>query len=216
MKSLKFFPEILFAIILLNSLSFAQNAAAIKFGYFNPNVTKGGFIIGFEGGKRIDEALDICYSIDWFKKSYTDKKFAAKIDQFINIPAQDYELIGKTTLNSFPLMLSITAKIPITPVIKPYLTGGFGGEMLIITYRDYLNPSKSKGEVAFDFNWRAGVGVIYEIGSKSNLFAEFTYHNSMPSFDYVVRDSFGNKRLFERVYDMRGFMLRMGVRYWYW
>jgi|YNPMSStandDraft_2_1061718.scaffolds.fasta_scaffold00017_1 hypothetical protein len=203
-------------IIFANSLFFAQNAAAIKLGFFNPNVTDGGFIIGFEGGKRIDEALDICYSIDWFKKNYTDKKFSAKVEQFVNIPGVDYELVGKTSLNSFPLMLSITAKIPLTPIIKPYLTGGFGGEMLVITYRDYVNPKKSKGEVAFDFNWRAGAGVIYVIGSKSNLFGEITYHNSMPSFDYEVKDTNGNKRLFERVYDMRGLMIRMGVRYWYW
>ena len=68
--------------LIYSSLSFAQlNSASIKLGYFNPAATNGGFIIGYEGGKIIDERLIFGWSIDWFHSNYVDKKLVNEFNQ---------------------------------------------------------------------------------------------------------------------------------------
>jgi len=203
--------------LFLCSDSFSQwGTAAIKLGHFNPSAAEGGFIIGYEGGKYIDENFTFGWSMDWFHKDYVDKKLVAEFNDLYGIAGGSInELRAKTNLHDFPLMLTATAKFPVSPFVKMFVTGGLGAEVLLVHYRNFQNPDKSEFQGAFDFNWRAGVGILYELGRRSDIFGDLTYHSSKPSWTYEVEDINGFKRTFEREFDMSGLMVRIGVRFYY-
>lgn len=205
-------------IALLPVIYFAQhNSAGIKMGKFSPGATDGGFIIGYEGSKFVDRNLAIGWSIDWFHKKYVDHTLVEQFNSYYGISSGEInELRAQTNLHSIPLMLSITANVPMFPRISAYLTGAAGAEVLLIFYKEFQNPDEEEFQSAFDFSWRAGAGVLYEIGNRSDLFFELNYHASKPSWTYEVQNpETGETQIFERVFDMSGMMGRFGVRF-YW
>jgi hypothetical protein len=205
-------------LVLLPVISFAQhNSAGIKMGKFTPSATEGGFIIGYEGSRFVDRNLAIGWSIDWFHKKYIDQTLVQQFNNYYGVSSGEInELRAQSNLHSIPLMLSITANVPMFPRISAYLTGAFGAEVLLIFYKEFQNPDEGAFESAFDVSWRAGVGALYEIGNRSDLFFELDYHSSKPSWTYEVRDPVTQeKQTYERVFDMSGVMGRFGVRF-YW
>lgn len=195
---------------------FAQrNTSAIKLGVFSPSAAESGFIVGYEWGRYIDEAINIGWSVDWFNKSYTDEKLVGQFNDFAGINGSINEVRAKTSINDFPLLFNITGKFPTGPRTKAFFTGGIGAELLLINYRNFANPDESETKGAFDFSWRLGAGLLYEIGRRSDVFGELAYHNSQPSWQYEVEGADGRKRTFERKYDMSGLMCRVGVRFYY-
>ncbi|HAB53711.1 MAG: hypothetical protein A2315_10020 [Ignavibacteria bacterium RIFOXYB2_FULL_35_12] len=208
---------ILVFILMLTSNSFAQlNSASIKLGYFNPTATDGGFIIGYEGGKIIDERLLFGWSIDWFHSNYVDKKLVSEFNQVYPISiGQVNELRAKTNLHEFPILLNFRGEFPVAPLTRFYATGGVGIEFLLINYRSFQNPENDEFKAAFDFSWRIGAGVLYRIGSRSEIFGQIDYHSSEPSWEYEVNDGGIGKRIFERSFDMSGIMARVGLRFFY-
>ena len=59
-------------VLLVLAVPFSINAqgkyGSFKIGFFSPGATSTGFIIGYEGGKNIDEIFSYGYSVDWFHK----------------------------------------------------------------------------------------------------------------------------------------------------
>ena len=208
---------ILFLIVIITPYSLAQlNSASIKLGFFNPTATNGGFIIGYEGGKIIDERLIFGWSVDWFHSNYVDKKLVSDLNQAYGIGVgQINELRAKTNLHEFPILLNFRGEFPIAPLTRFYATGGVGIEFLLINYRSFQNPENDEFKAAFDFSWRIGAGILYRIGSRSEIFGQIDYHSSQPSWEYEVNDGSTGKRIFERSFDMSGIMARVGLRFFY-
>jgi len=209
--------KLLFLILILSSQSYSQwGSSAIKLGHFNPSASEGGFIIGYEGGKYIDYGLNIGWSIDWFHKSYVDKKLVAQFNEFYGIAGGSVnELRAKTNLHDFPVMLTAIAKFPVSHFVNLLINGGIGAEVLIIHYWNFQDTDESELRGAFDFNWRLGLGLSFNLGRRSEIFGELTYHSSMPSWEYEIQDQNGIKRTFEREFDMSGMMARIGIRFYY-
>ncbi len=208
--------KLLFVVFFIPILIHAQhNQGTIKLGYFAPNATEGGFIVGYEGGRFVDENFMLGWSVDWFNKNYVDKRLVQQFDQYYGIPGSTVnELRAKTNLHEIPLVVTLTANVPVAPRTYVYGTGGLGVDVLLIFYKNFQNTSKDEFHGAFDFTWRIGAGVMYELGRRSDVLGEITYHDSNPSWDYEVNDS-GTKRVFERSFDMSGFMFRIGFRFYY-
>ncbi|MFC2103299.1 outer membrane protein [Bacteroidota bacterium] len=209
--------KLLIIIVLFLSVNmFGQNgAAAIKLGSFNPGATDAGFIIGYEGGKFVDHNFNFGWGIDWFHINYVDRALASSFNEVYGLQGDINELRAKTNLHDIPLMVNVTVKHFVAPRTKIYATGGIGAELLIIDYRNFENPDNSELKAAFDFNWRVGFGAAYNIGPRSEILVELTYHNSEPSWTYEVDVPPFGKRTFERVYDMSGLMIRAGFRFYY-
>lgn len=206
---------ILMSIILYTSTAFAQlNSASIKLGYFNPSAASGGFIIGYEGGKIIDERLMFGWSIDWFHANYVDKKLVNDFNEAFGI-GEINELRAKTNLHEFPLLLNFRGEFPVARLTRFYATGGVGAEFLLINYRSFQNPDEDELKAAVDFSWRIGVGVVHRLGSRSEVIGQIDYHSSEPSWEYEVNDPVKGKRIFERSFDMSGLMLRAGLRFFF-
>ena len=208
--------KMLFAVFFIPIILFAQHSqGSVKFGYYAPNATDGGFIIGYEGGRFIDNNFMIGWGVDWFNKNYVDKKLVQQFNQYYGIPSSTInELRAKTNVHEIPLTFSMTANFPAAPRINFYGTGGVGLDVLLIFYKNFQNPADNEFHGAFDFTWRIGAGIMYELGSRSDVLFELAYHHSNPSWDYEVNDG-GVKRVFERSFDMSGFMFRMGFRFYY-
>jgi opacity protein-like surface antigen len=209
---------LIFAVLFVPAIVSAQHhSAAIKLGHFNPSATDGGFIVGYLGEKYIDRNFDIGWSVDWFHKNYVDQTLVAEFNDYYQIPRSEVnELRAKTNLHDIPLMFNMTAKLPVGPRIKAYITGGLGVEVLLIFYQNFQNPNEDEFKGAFDFSWRLGGGLAYELGRRSDLIAEITYHSSQPSWTYEVNDpQSGFKRIFERKFDMSGIMTRLGFKFYF-
>jgi len=210
----KFFFLLIVAIPLL--LPAQSKFSSVKLGMFSPGATDAGFIIGYEGGWYVDDNFLLGYSVDWFNKNYVDQKFVSEINDIYGPNSSLNELRAKTNLHSIPLMGSISGNWSIAPRTRAFVTGAAGVEVLLIFYRDYANPNDDKFQSAFDFSWRLGFGVMYELGRRSDAIAELSYHSSKPSWQYDVRDAnTGLRHTFERSYDMSGVMMRVGFRFYF-
>ncbi|NWF90720.1 MAG: hypothetical protein HXY50_14825 [Ignavibacteriaceae bacterium] len=210
MKKLLLIVTLVFSV---NSLA-QLNSASVKLGFFNPSAANGGFIIGYEGGKIIDERLLFGWSIDWFHSSYVDKELVNDFNEAFGF-GEINELRAKTNLHEFPILLNFRAEFPMTPISKFYATGGVGVEFLLINYRSFQNPEDDEFKAAFDFSWRIGVGLLHRIGSRSEVFGQLDFHSSEPSWEYEVEDIVRGKRIFERSFDMSGMMARVGIRFFF-
>lgn len=138
--------KLFFLILFSVSLPiFAQgNAAAIKLGSFSPGATDAGFIIGYEGGKYIDQNFNFGWSIDWFHKNYVDKTLVESFNEIYGISGGINELRAQTNLHDIPLMINATLKFPVAPRTKIYVTGAIGAEILIVDYRNFENPNDNE------------------------------------------------------------------------
>lgn len=203
-------------LLLLPVISFAQyKMGTVKLGMYDPSATGSGFIIGYEGGNYIDESFNYGWSVDWFHKKYTDQKLVREFnDEFGFIHSELNELRARTNLHDIPIMFNITGRFPVAPRMDFYLTGAAGVEVMLIFYRSFQNPEDDNFKSAFDFTWRLGAGVSYQIGHRSEFLAELGYHSAEPSWTYEVEDN-GRTRVFERSYDMSGIMMRVGFRFFY-
>ena len=198
------------------ALSAQSKFSSVKLGMFSPGATESGFVIGYEGGWYVDDNFLVGYSADWFNKNYVDQQFVSQINDIYGPNSSLNELRAKTNLHSLPVMGTITGNWSIAPRARAYVTGAAGLEVLLVFYRDYANPNDDKFQGAYDFCWRLGFGMMYELGRRSDLIAEISYHSSKPSWQYEVRDaSTGIRHTFERSYDMSGVMMRVGFRFYF-
>lgn len=208
---------LLVMILLTFSIYGQRKSSTIKLGNFSPSATESGFVIGYEGGKYIDRNFDIGWSIDWFHKNYVDQTLVNEFNNYYGFFESELnEVRAKTNLHSIPVLFNMRAKLPMSPRVAAYITGGVGVEALLIFYRDYRYPDEDEFDGAFDFNWRLGMGLAFQIGRRSDLVAELVYHSSSPSWSYELDDPLvGRKRVFERVFDMSGLMARVGFKFYY-
>ncbi|MCL5029429.1 MAG: outer membrane beta-barrel protein [Bacteroidetes bacterium] len=206
-----------FLMIIFPSIIFAQpHFGSVKLGIFNPSATEAGFIIGYEGGWAIDNNFIIGLSADWFNKNYVDQNLVTQFNDYYGVNSSLNEIRAKTNLHAIPLMGTATASFPISPRTNLFFTGGVGVEVLLIFYRNYDNPDNNDFHGAFDFAWQIGSGVAYELGPRSDVLVELSYHNSQPSWDYNVYDpNTGRSRVFQRSFDMSGVMMRAGFRFYF-
>jgi len=109
----------------------------------------------------------------------------------------------------------MNANFPLDRKLTAYIKGGIGFETLIILYRNFEKTNEDEIKAAFDFSYRFGIGIKHELGRRSEVLAEITYHSSEPSWDYDVTDNnTGKKRTFIRSFDMSGYLFRIGVRFY--
>ena len=210
--------KIIMITILITMMSMYSQGkiGAIKAGMFFPEACDGGFDLGIEYGLHIDTNLDVSVEMGWFKKEYEDKDVEKDMSTVYNLNAVDSKQLSETTIYDFPIMVMVTAKFPINFQYKWFATGGLGAEMLYASYYTYDNTDvKDESELAFDFNWKLGGGLIYNLGERSEVLVEAAYHYSKPGYEYEVEDNSGNDVTYKREYDMSGLLGRVGVRFFF-
>jgi opacity protein-like surface antigen len=211
----KIFLVLLITIPLSINTNAQDKYGSFKLGFFSPGATTTGFIIGYEGGKNIDEIFSYGYSADWFHKSYVDETLVNDFNNFYGPNSSLNELRAQTNLTAIPVMVNVTGGWYVAEKTKAFITGAVGLEMLLVYYQNYDNPSNDEFKAAFDFAWEIGGGVSYELGRRSDGFLEINYHYSQPSWRFTGQNTLGQTRTFERKFDMSGMMMRVGVRFYF-
>ncbi len=209
----KLFSVVLVSLVLAGT-AFSQGLThSVKVGVFAPDASGSGLIIGYEGGKIIDQLFTLGWSIDWYNKNYVDKALVSEMEKEYGVDVETNELRAKTHIHDIPLLFNVSARFPEGNRIKAYVTAGLGAEILIISYRNFENPSQDDLKAALDFSWRLGFGGVYEVSKRTDVLAELTYHSSKPSWeqDVVINDK---KRVIVREYDMSGLMFRVGLKFY--
>lgn len=208
---------IIFLFGLTSIVSAQRHSALVTFGHFKPSATEGGFILGYKGETFIDRNLSIGWSASWFSKSYVDKVLLKQYEQYYGIVNGELsEQRSKTNLHSIPLLASMTAYLPVFPIISLYITGSAGAEALLIFYNDLQNEDQNEFKTAWDFSWQVGAGMAYKIGNRSDLVGEISYHNSNPSWTYTVTDpETGVTKHLEQSFDMSGVALKFGFKFFW-
>jgi hypothetical protein len=206
----------LFIVLIPVILSAQSKFGTIKAGLYSPSATEAGFILGYEGGWIMDDNFFVGWSADWFNKNYVDRKLVDEFNDFYGaINSQLNELRAKTNIHSLPLMGTINGNWLVAPRTRAFVTACAGLNILLIFYRNYANPNDNEFQGAFDFAWRLGGGIMYELGSRSDAFIELGYHHSQPSWEYEVKDSVGRTKVLERRFDMSGLLMRVGFRFYF-
>ncbi len=163
---------IILIVLSVSILTAQQRSAAIKIGNFSPGAMETGFVIGYESGKYIDRNFDIGWSLDWFHKDYVDQTLVEELNDYYGyFGSKLNEVRAKTNLHSIPFLFNMRAKFPMAPRLSTFISGGIGVEALLIFYRDYQYPDQDELEGAFDFNWRLGFGIAYQLGRNSDFIA---------------------------------------------
>ncbi len=207
----------LFIVLIPVILSAQSKFGTVKTGIYIPSAAESGFILGYEGGWIMDDNFFVGWSADWFNKNYVDRKLVDQFNDFYGIiNYQLNELRAKTNLHSVPLMGTIIGNWLIAPRTRAFVTAGAGLNVLLIFYRNYANPDDNEFQGAFDFAWRLGGGIMYELGSRSDAFFELGYHHSQPSWESEVKDvATGRRKVLERRFDMSGLLMRVGFRFYF-
>lgn len=214
--------KIVVLVVLLAIAGFAQQTnSTLRLGYFGPQVTEGGFVLGYQWNRIVDENVSVGFEMDWFKKTYTDERLVNELNSFNSNSGQIgelNELRAKTNLHDFPMMFTMSLTFPLEHRLKVFAEGGLGLDFLFVYYRSYQNPDDDNLKLAADFSWRLGAGLMYPLGRRSDILFSIDYHSSEPSWEYEVTDNTkpsAPKKVFVRSYDMSGFMARLGFRFFY-
>ena len=208
-------------IVLLCSLlaGLAATESKLRFGFLAPKDAKTSFIGGFTYGSRIDEAVGLETSADFFYKSYTEKR---KVASGTTPGGTDFITVQKSTdinLIYVPLMANLNVYLPIRSAVNPYVSGGIGWGLLwedvfIAAYENDDNetvPAYDNVKFYNGFTWNIAAGVSYKLGSKSNVFGEVFYHGSKMKRDF---DQTEYGITWDEV-DMSGIGMRLGVEFSY-
>lgn len=201
-------------LILIFTMATAEarnmNASTIKIGMLNPNDAKSGFIFGFNHGIVIDERVDIGFSADLFRKTYKKDVQIASKEYSQGVSEKTFQREMEFTTMIIPLMATIDLKIPFSdyrPAPFLYIHGGLGWEMMFNSEKNYVEDKKDSRFYS-GFGYMLGVGLLYELGSRSAVIAELGYNGCRVSRDQKKVEGLP---VWDEV-NVSGMMLRLGIR----
>ena len=187
---------------------FAQGTStSIQLGWFSPQATETGFIIGLGQSKVFDEKVELGISLDFFNNKYTDEKTVAVDTTGTGTNINTRQASLETNTMMFPLMANLTIKIPVVFPLEPYISGSLGYVLLWDNYKNY-EDNVEETKFFSGFAWRASAGLAYQLGSRSDITAEVMYIGAKPSRSEGEENGLPT---WTEV-DMSGLAFRLGVR----
>ena len=197
-------------IVLYVSCSSAQSVTNIKFGVFNPEDAKTGFIVGFTTGRQVDERLDFSLGADLFIRRFTQ---GSTVDTSETSPGGTTSTLVQTELSysiyALPVMVHLDFHILPYAIFQPYIGVAGGYEILFSREANYITDDK-KNQFYGGFGWQLMIGGAYPLGSASSLIGEVFYNGC------TVRRSKGDSEFGFPIHeelDFSGLGLRVGLRF---
>lgn len=176
---------LIISIMSISLLCLANNEQrSFRIGFYNPQDSKAGLMLGGTTGIDVDERVEINFSGDFFIRNYTDDK---DINVQNTVGGNEIVTVLRTADIStyyIPIMGNVKIKIPYTENIVPYAGGGIGYAMAwedIFIAADTTANSSKIDDVNFyhGFAGNVNLGVNLPLGSKSNLYLETFYNWSV-------------------------------------
>lgn len=199
---------LLFVLLFASFPLFAQsNSLALKAGYFAPADLKSGAIFGLDYGYIIDESVTILLGCDFFYRSIRDDADLGDAEQ-LGVKIGKGEHLSRWTGWHLPLTAKVKVEFPTNEErLRPYAAAGVGYGFTHVSFDKFNNlNSPSSASLTYDgFVWQVGGGVLYSIGSRSQLLFEAMYDGA--SFE---KDEDNNKFT---TLNSSGLIIRGGVNF---
>jgi len=210
---------VLTMLVFLFVIGLAAVESKIRFGFLSPKDAETGFMGGITYGNRIDNAVALDMSADFYINSYEKKR---SIYSGSTEGDNTFTTVKKTAeMNTtyVPLQGNLTINLPVQSSLKPYFTAGIGwGLLWEDVYRAAFVGEDGTTVPQYDevkfyngFNWGLAGGVSYKLGNRSNIFGELFYNGGKMKRDFE-QTAYGIT--WDEI-DMGGIGLRVGVEFSY-
>ena len=158
---------------------YSNKVSMLRLGYYSPKDARSGFVFGATMGNAVDELVDLGLSVDIFRRSYRKDSQIAETVSSGGVVEHTVvrELDFSTT--AIPVLGTVTVKFSSTMPFTYFLGGGLGWALLWNKETNYV-AGASERRFYHGFAWRAEGGILYRLGSRSQLIGEVFYMGSSP------------------------------------
>ena len=149
-----------------------QGFSQIHAGAFDPDGTQSPrFNLGIRGGAQVDRHLQLGLGLDWMYKSEVVSTVTSTSTGPGGVPLETRQEISSANVHMFPIMAFAQISGPGNMGLIPYIGGGGGYEVMLITGENYLTGDWFEATYG-GWGWQGWVGVGLPLGSHARLTGE--------------------------------------------
>lgn len=149
----------------------------LKVGPYFSALNTTGILAGLGVGHDFDEVVGLHFDLDMIYSGKTESKNIGTTTSASGLTQTETLVDLRRKIFLFPLTANLRFTIPIGFIIKPYLGGGFGYNLLI---ESVSTPVTSQINLYGYIVWRLGLGGKINLGSNSSLSLGAFYNHSKP------------------------------------
>ena len=169
-------------IFLAAAPAFASNTFSFKVGAYAPADLKAGIIWGADYGYSVDENVSILIGADLYYKNITDREDLGDTEK-VGVTLETGRYLSEWKGLHLPLTAKVMIEFPMGDYsnFKPFMTAGLGFGFTHISFTDIEESTGDANDESLTYGgfvWQLGGGVLYRIGSRSNLLGEILYNSA--------------------------------------
>jgi hypothetical protein len=144
----------------------------IHVGFFDPDNQLGSRTqVGIRGGPMLTRNLQLGLSVDWIHKTTHLSNLDSTAAGPGGVPVKIRQDVGSTSMNMFPILGFLQVSAPDNLGIVPYIGGGGGYQVMVLSADDFVNIQHSQTTLA-GWGWQAWAGVGISVGGHVRLIGE--------------------------------------------
>lgn len=205
MKKIKTSAFIL-VLFLIATFSFsAEKFTEFQIGLHMPEDASNGFIGGVTFGRAVDQNMGIGIALEYYRKTF-NKEETIDTTRF-NIGERDVIRKFEQKASLLPIMLQFAYQGNIARSLQGRIHAGIGYAFLWTDYSDFETQT-SESFFYHGFAWKIGAGVSTQLSQASDLYAQVTYYEAVPSREKDNKQGFPTRT----EVDMSGLAIQIGLR----
>jgi hypothetical protein len=144
----------------------------IHVGYFDPDNELGSrMLVGIRGGPMLTRNLQLGLAVDWIHRTNHISSLDSTRSGTGGVPITVRNEVARTSMNMFPVMGFLQLSAPDNLGIVPYIGGGGGYQVMILSSDDYVTVQHAQTTLG-GWGWQAWAGLGISAGGHVRLFAE--------------------------------------------
>lgn len=189
-----------------------QGFSQIHAGAFDPDGTQSPrFNLGIRGGAQVDRQLQLGLALDWMYKSEVVSTVTSTSTGPGGVPLETRQEISSANVHMFPIMAFAQISGPDGMGLIPYIGGGGGYEVMLLTGENYLTGEWFEATYG-GWGWQGWVGLGLPLGNHARLTGEVFLNGAVLGRD--VTDPVTGAKYRETV-DADGKGFRAGIAWGY-
>jgi hypothetical protein len=155
-----------------------RSVSQVNLGYFIPDGGLGTrFDLGVRGGPVIANALQLGVAAEWMYRTETISQPISSRSGPGGVPITQSQQLARATVNMFPIMGFAQLNLFDFVGLKPYVGGGAGYEVLLLSGDDFSTGQKYDGTFG-GWGWQAWAGASLPLGDRARLTGEAFYNDA--------------------------------------
>jgi hypothetical protein len=144
----------------------------IHVGYFDPDNQLGSRMqVGIRGGPMLTRNLQLGLSVDWIHRTNHISSLDSTSTGLGGVPVTVRNEVARSSMNMFPVMGFLQLSAPDNLGIVPYIGGGGGYQVMILSTDDFVTVNHAQTTYA-GWGWQAWAGLGISAGGHIRLFGE--------------------------------------------